>query len=190
MPPSPALSIANTPNAPEPNIRTRKIAALVADGFDAASLTAIRKALTAGGAQLKIVAPHGGTIQAANGGGAIAVDHSLRTAASVLFDAVYVAGGEASAATLAGHPDALHFVDEAFRHCKAIAATGAGRDVLAASYLGLKGAIDADAGDAVASVAGVVSGGDKQAAKVAAAFVDAIAQHRHWEREADDRVPA
>ena len=92
---------------------------------------------------------------------------------------------------LAGTADALQFDDEAFRHCQAVAATGAGRDVLAASYLGLKGAIDSDAdGSAVATVHGVVTGGDTQAAKVAAAFVDAIAAHRHWEREADDRVPA
>lgn len=77
------------------------------------------------------------------------------------------------------------------RHCKAIAATGAGRDVLMASYLGLKGAVDRNGdGAPVASVSGVVTGGDKQAAKVAAAFVDAIAVHRHWEREQDDRVPA
>ena len=119
------------------------------------------------------------------------MDFSLRTAASVLFDAVYVAGGDASAAALAGNADALHFVDESFRHCKAIAATGAGRDVLAASYLGLKGAIDVNQDNAsVSSAAGVVSGSDKHAAQVAAAFVDAIAAHRHWEREDDDRVPA
>ena len=189
MPPSPALSIANTPNAPAPNIKTRKVAALVADGFDEASLNAIRKALTAGGAQLKIIAPHLGAVRAA-GGGNVPVDHSLRTAASVLFDAVYVAGGEASAGVLAANADAVHFVDEAFRHCKAIAATGAGRDVLAASYLGLKGAVNTDGGEAVVSAAGVVTGGDRQAARVASAFVAAIAAHRHWEREADDRVPA
>ena len=190
MPPSPALSIANTPNAPEPTIRTRKIAALVADGFDAAGLNAIKKALTAGGAQLKIIAPRLGTVKAA-GGGDVAVDASLRTTASVLFDAVYVAGGDASAKTLAANADALHFVDESFRHCKAIAATGAGREVLGASYVGLKGAIDLDAGDdRLATAGGVVTGGDTQAAKVAAAFVVAIAAHRHWEREADDRVPA
>jgi catalase len=189
MPPSPALSIANTPNAPEPSIKTRKIAALVADGFDGAALNAIKKALTAGGAQIKIIAPHLGTVTAA-GGEQVAVDHSLRTAASVLFDAVYVAGGE-GAGSLAGSADALHFVDEAFRHCKAIAATGAGRDVLMASYLGLKGAVDRTGDEAsVASVSGVVTGGDKQAPRVAAAFVDAIAVHRHWEREQDDRVPA
>jgi catalase len=187
---SPALSMAKSPNKPEPSIKTRKIAALVADGFDAAALGAVKKALTAGGAQLKIVGPRLGTVKAADGG-ETAVDFTLRNAASVLFDAVYVAGGDASAGVLAGNADALHFVDEAFRHCKAIAATGAGRDVLGASYLGLKGAIHADADESsVVSAAGVVTGSDKQATKVASEFVDAIAAHRHWEREKDDRVPA
>jgi hypothetical protein len=63
--------------------------------------------------------------------------------------------------------------------------------VLAASYLGAKGAIDTDADPTtVVNRDGVVIGGDRIAAKVAAAFVEAIAAHRHWAREADDRVPA
>ena len=187
---SAALSMAKSPNKPEPTIKTRKIAALVADGFDAAALNAIKKALTAGGAQLKIIAPRLGTVKAADGSQVMA-EFTLRNAASVLFDAVYVAGGDAAAEVLKTHADALHFIDEAFRHCKAIAATGAGRDVLGASYLGAKGVIASDAAaESVAGAGGVVTGGDKDAAKVAAAFVDAIAAHRHWEREADDRVPA
>ena len=118
------------------------------------------------------------------------VDHSLRTVASVLFDAVYVGGGQGAAALVA-NADALHFVDEAYRHCKAVAATGAGVDVLRASYLGAKGAIDAsDDADAVSNKDGVVTGGDRQAARVASAFVSAIAQHRFWARESEDRVPA
>jgi catalase len=187
MPPSPALSMANTP---KDSIKSRKIAALVADGFDGAALAAVKKALTAGGAQVKIIAPHLGTVKAADGS-TTPVDHSLRTVASVLFDAVYVAGGQAAAETLEGSADALHFIDEAYRHCKAVAATGAGVDVLRASYLGAKGAIDANADvDAVSSKDGVVTGGDRQAAKVASAFVTAIAQHRFWDRESEDRVPA
>jgi catalase len=187
MAPSPALSMANTP---KDTIKTRKIAALVADGFDGASLAAVKKALTAGGAQLKVIAPHLGSVKAADGS-TQPVDFSLRTVASVLFDAVYVAGGSGSAATLKAHADALHFVDEAYRHCKPIAASGEGIEVLAASYLGVKGAVDTGAaGDQVASNDGVVTGGKGQAAKVASAFVDAIAQHRFWVREAEDRVPA
>ena len=60
MPPSPALSMANTP---KDSIKSRKIAALVADGFDGAALAAVTKALTAGGAQVRIIAPHLGTVR-------------------------------------------------------------------------------------------------------------------------------
>ena len=183
---SPALSMANSP---KDSVSTRKIAALVADGFDIAALAAVKKALTAGGAQLKIIAPHLGTVTS-SGTRTMAVDFSFRTAASVLFDAVYIPGGDAAARTLAGHADALHFIDEAYRHCKAIAATGAGRTVLGSSYLGAKGIVVPNDSKSVVSAAGVVTGSDAQAVKVAAEFVKAIAAHRHWERESADIVPA
>jgi catalase len=82
------------------------------------------------GAQAKLVAPRLGTIEASDGS-AVPVDFSFLTASSVLFDAVYVPGGAASASTLRGNADAIHFVDEAFKHCKTIAATTEGVDVLA-----------------------------------------------------------
>ncbi len=186
MKPSPALSMTSSPGE---GIRTRKVAALVADGYDAAALRAIRGALLSGGAQLTIVATHLGSV-AASDGTTVKVDASLRTAASVLFDAVYVAGGAASAKVLSANADALHFIDEAFRHCKAIAATGAGVQVLASSYVGLKGVVGKEPATTVSSTDGVVLGTDAQAAKVATAFVAAIAAHRHWAREAADRVPA
>jgi hypothetical protein len=37
-----------------------------------------------------------------------------------------VLGGDASVATLEAETEALNFVDETYKHCKAIAATGAG----------------------------------------------------------------
>ena len=49
---------------------------------------------------------------------------------------------------------------------EAIAVTGAGRDVLAASYLAVKGAVELDgAGSSMVSTNGVVIGGDRDAAK-------------------------
>jgi catalase len=184
---SAALSMANTPKN---SIRTRKIAALVADGFDEAGLEAMKKALTAGGAVLKTVAPRLGVVTGANGA-QINADFSLLTTSSVLFDALYVAGGETSAATLAGQADALHFVNESYKHCKAIAATGAGIDVLVASYLGHEGIVNPMPanGPAVAKD-GVVVSGNGQAGKAAALFVGAIAEHRHWVRETKGQVPA
>ena len=39
-----------------------------------------------------------------------------------MFDALYIPGGENSIATLLGNDKALHFVNETYKHCKAIAA--------------------------------------------------------------------
>jgi catalase len=177
---SPALSMANTVKG----VKTRKIAILAADGFGA-DLAAVKTALTGAGAQAKIVAPRLGMLKGA-GGDAVKVDFSFLTSASVLFDAVYVAGGEASVAALKQESAAIHFVEEAYKHCKAIAATGAGSGLLNASYLG---GLDSK-GKQVRANEGVVVGGDAQAAKVAAAFLEAIAQHRFWSREPKDQVPA
>ncbi len=184
---SPALSMANTP---KDSIKTRKVAVLAADGFDGTALAAMKKALMNAGAQVKIVAPRLGFLQGAKGE-EVKIDFSFLTAASVLFDAVYVPGGDKSAVALKGESDSLHFINEAYKHCKAIAATGAGVDVLRASYLGaVKRVRAASGGTKVVSDAGVVTGQDAQATKVAAEFIKAIAQHRHWSREVEDQVPA
>jgi catalase len=183
---SPALSMANTP---KDSIKTRKIAVLAADGFDEAALAAMRKALTAAGAQVKLVAPRLGFLKGANGE-EVKIDFSFLTAASVLFDAVYIPGGEKSAAALKGEADALHFINEAYKHCKAIAATGAGVEVLSASYLGAVKGEATSVGNRLVADEGVITGQDAQAGKAALEFIKAIAQHRHWSREVKDQVPA
>ncbi len=167
---SPALSmIKRTP----PGMETAQVAALVADGFDAAALDAIRAAVVKAGGKLKIVAPHGGEVKSADGA-AMPVDFSLNTVASVLFDAVYVAGGKASAEAMAEIPDAVDFVEEAYRHCKAIAATGAGVDFLNGTKAKTSMAKHDDA---------ILVGDDSAAKKVAGDFVKAISLHRNWDRE-------
>jgi catalase len=184
---SPALSMANTV---KDSIKTRKVAILAADGFDDAALSSMTQALTAAGAQAKVVAPRLGFLTSANGTG-INIDFSLLTAGSVLFDAVYVPGGEKSVETLKGEAKALHFINEAYMHCKAIAATGAGIDFLRASYLGTDKIPEANAGgNQPVADEGVIISRDAQADNVAAAFINAIAQHRYWSREMKDHVPA
>jgi len=175
---SAALSMAATV---KDTIKTRKIAILAADGFDDDALDSVKKALTGAGAVVKIVAPALGTIAGA-GGTKVPVDFSLLTAGSVLFDAVYVAGGKNSAGTLAADADAIHFVNEAYKHCKAIAATGAGRDMLQESAVATALKKNDDPA--------VVIGSDQQASRVAKAFIAAIAQHRNWDRESKVAVPA
>ncbi|HEV7781302.1 MAG TPA: DJ-1/PfpI family protein, partial [Chitinophagaceae bacterium] len=116
----------------------------------------------------------------------VPVNHSLLTAASVLYDAVYVPGGINSIATLEKDPDAVHFLNEAYRHCKAIAADESARQVLSATGFAKKlpGANDADA----AREEGVIISGDPAA--LVKNFAVAIAGHRFWDREPSRKVPA
>jgi catalase len=171
---SAALSMAGTV---KDTAKTRKVAILAADGVDAAAVDAMKKALTAAGATAKVIAPRGGTLKSARGGG-VPVDFSLLTVGSVLFDAVFVPGGEESVKTLSADARARLFVTEAYKHCKALAATGAGVALLPG----------ADAGAARhrtgALEEGVVAGGDGDVAKVAAEFIAAVKRHRAWSREA------
>jgi catalase len=184
--PSAALSMANTI---KDGIKTRKIAILAADGFDAAALSAMKKALEAAGAQAKVVAPRLGQLKSAEGT-EVKIDFSLLTASSVLFDAVYIPGGDKSIKALMADSDAVQFVGEAYRHCKAIAANDAAGELVRASCLEANGLNGKPKGDKPPGDAGLIIGPDAQTGKIATAFIKAIAQHRHWSREMKDAVPA
>jgi catalase len=168
---SEALSMAKTV---KDTAETRKVAILAADGVDGDAVAAMRRALQAAGAVPKIVAPHGGFLKA-DGGGALAVDFTLLTVGSVLFDAVFIPGGAPSTSALAGDGAAVLFVREAYKHCKAIAASGTGLAVVEAAGVDPKDVLTRREANG----------------KLSAAFIKAIAQHRDWAREARaQRVPA
>ena len=179
---SEALSMANTP---KDSIKTRKIAFLAADGVDATSLQTVKTALEGAGAIVEILAPRHNYIVAENDE-KIPVTHSLLTVASVFYDAVYVAGGTNSVATIEADADAIHFLNEAFRHCKAIAADASAMQVLEATYFAKK--LPADFSDKSILAEGVIVSDDSSA--LAEKFMVAIAQHRFWEREKPRKVPA
>ncbi|XVH32334.1 catalase [Haloferacaceae archaeon DSL9] len=178
----PSLSIENrTPDT----IETRKIAVLVDDGFDGNHLETIRSELQERGGRVKIVSKVLGDKRGTNGD-EVEADKSHVTTGSILFDAVVVPGGEESVGALLSQGDAKHFVTEAFKHKKPIGALGDGVDLLEAVDLP-----DVDvADDGVVSDQGVVTdrGGDDLDAFLEA-FVDAVAQHRHWDRS-ETEVPA
>ena len=80
------------------------------------------------------------------------------------------------------------FVQEAFKHCKTIAANGAGLEFIRACRLA-NGAADGKAMDSPVEE-GVILSRDDQAGKIASEFIKAIAQHRHWSREKKLHSPA
>ena len=180
-----ALSMANTVMN---GVKTRKIAFLVADGFDESDLAGMKKALTSAGAQTKVVAPRLGFLTGAKGE-EVKVDFSLLTASSVMFDAVYVPGGEKSIVALQGEPDALNFINEAYQHCKSLAMTGAGVELLRACRPALANIAEPNAkGNNPTADRGIVIIHDAPSTKGAAKFIEAIAQHRHWSREVNEQV--
>lgn len=170
--PSPALRMVDNPNFPLQSIKTRKIAFLVADGFDDAAVAEVKLALMKAGAKAMTVAPRLGVLTGAQGD-TLNADCSLLTGASVLFDAVYVPDGEASVAALQAEPEALTFLDEAFKHCKTIASSGAGMRLLESAGLPVESSTDP----------GLIVGSDGDNVTLAENFITAISRHRHWERD-------
>jgi catalase len=179
---SAALSMANTVKN---NIRTRQVAVLAADGVNEKTLNAMKKALIARGASVEVIAPRQGNI-ISQGRKPVFVDKSFLTASSVFYDAVYVPGGVDSIAALEGEPDAIHFLNEAYKHCKAIAADADTLPLLKATYFGKN--IAKGNKKPNAQMNGVIISED--ATSLSKDFISAIAQHRFWEREKARKVPA
>ena len=184
---SAALSMVSTV---KDSIQTRKVAILACDGVHGTNLLAMKEAILAQGGLVDVIAPRYGFI---NGSGTAAseaipipVDKSLMTTASVLYDAVYVPGGINSVATLEADADAIHFLNEAFKHCKAIAADTDALQVLRSTYFGRK--LPEDNSKETAMMEGIILGND--AADVRGKFIDAIKQHRFWDREKPRKIPA
>jgi len=158
---SPALSQIVT----EPGPIAGRMIGIVADaGADLAGIGKIRTAAAKLGATALVIAPAGGVL--GSGTHAETVDRTLLTTRSVEFDALVVAGGTAPA----GDIKLTLLLQEAFRHCKILAAWGDGTKVLEAA------GITADAAGVVTGQTAVKSFTDQLAA--------AIGLHRAWDRAA------
>jgi catalase len=140
----------------------RKFGVVADTGSDLAGVAALVKAIAALGASALVIAPAGGVLKA--GRRKVTVDRTFATARSIEFDAVVVADGTTSGADLR----LVVLLQEAFRHCKALAAWGDGTAVLKAARIPVKGP------------------GVEVAEAVDKAFVTALAGavglHRAWDR--------
>ncbi len=173
---SPALSFTTHPVK---TIRGRKVAVLAADGVNGEQVQALKAALMAGGAKAEVIARFAGTIKDA-AGKEIAVDKAAPNAPSVIYDAVFVPGGAGSLSTLKTFGPAIHFLNEAYSHGKAIAAVGDAAELLKET------AIAKFMGTGVTQ-SSVVVGSDVKS--VLTSFVEAMSAHRDYTRMAE-AVPA
>jgi catalase len=133
---SPALSM----DKPAPGIKGRKLAVLAAEGVDGAQVEAVRRFAEGQGAKAEVIARFGGEISGADGK-KLVVDRAAPNAPSVAYDAVVIPGGAKSVEALAANGRALHFVLEAYAHCKPVAALGEGAEILKKLQLGGEGVV-------------------------------------------------
>jgi catalase len=178
---SPALRMIDNPNFPNETIKTRKIAFLISDGFDDVALLDMKQTLMTAGAVVMTVAPRLGVLTGTNGT-VVKADFSFLTGSSVLFDAFYVPDGETSVASLKGEPEVANFLNEAYKHCKTIAASGAGVELLASAGIVIA-ADEISRTDNLEFRSGLVASREAYVQSLGDQFVKAIARHRHWERE-------
>ncbi len=156
------------------SIAGRRIALLVANGADTATLRTIYDALVDGGAGPRFVGVKLGRIGAA-AGEAIDIEATLETMPAPLWDAVVV---DASCNALAKVGQAVEFVKDQFRHCKAMLVVGDASALLRAAGIGAERA-PSDPGFLQVAAA------DAPTRETLAAFIRAVGRHRHHQREAD-----
>ncbi|MFJ4763471.1 catalase [Streptomyces diastaticus] len=173
--PSPALSLVN--NQGENTIATRQIALLATDGVDAHQASVLRDTLRERGAVAEVLAPHDGTVRAADGT-ALTVDRALPTVAAVLYDAVVLTGGSEPGDGADGDA-ARRFVRNAYRHGKPVAAYGPATTLLT-RLLPDEVRLSTPDGE-VTSDRGVVSAGTADS-PFTEEFVKAVAAHRFRDR--------
>lgn len=151
-------------------IETRKVAFLLEKGSSKTSVDELKKALEEEGAEAVLIAPNVGAFKFKEGD-TVEIQHTYDTEASVCYDAVYTPNGSEDA--LMKNPDYYAFINEAYRHCKALA-FAIGTETLLAKSL-------------VENDEGVIL--EKEDNDWTKSMVDVMKKHRVWEREQDRKVP-
>lgn len=166
---SEALSMKNTA---KDSIMGRKIGFITADGADASAISALKAKLEAGNAVVEIIGTSLSPVTLSDGSSLIP-KHSLTSTASVCFDALYISAGEDSTKELLTPEHkhlVLNFINEAYKHCKAINFGEGTEPLYINSNVGAKKHIDP----------AIITSEDSDAA---VKFIQAIANHRVWDLE-------
>ena len=95
---------------------------------------------------------------------------------SVLFDALVVPGGDEKSTVLARSAEAVEFIRDQYSHCKPILVLKGGKSLVESA--GVKFTLPSGELDP-----GVLYFEDENYDKILPQFVEAIAAHRHFERE-------
>jgi len=111
------------------------------------------------------------------------VDFALPSCGSVLFDALFIPGGESSIEALAKDAKAALFVNETYKHLKAIGAVGEGAELLRSSLK--KAGLQLENKQLLSSKNGIVLDSKDG---VNQTFVQEVAKHRCYTRPMADEI--
>ncbi|KFC20360.1 catalase [Chryseobacterium sp. FH1] len=173
---SDALSMKNTATD---SIESRVIGFIMEDGVNASDVNSLKLKLEAEGAEVQIIAGSLSPVKA-DDGSSFTPKHSLTSTASVCFDALYLCSGKTSSDNLLNEdnkPGTVHFVNEAYKHCKAIYFGADTDEIFKASEVASKKHKDP----------AIVTSESQNADE---SFIKAIANHRVWELETERNNPA
>ena len=172
---SPALSMDPAVNKGyKPTAKSRQVAIVLAAGYDAGHVRALKAAVELAGGIPFIVAPTFGATAAADGTEEVA-DFALFAARSTQFDALAVAGGSAAVKTLLALGQVRAWLAEVYKHGKPMCVIG--------EAVGLLEGVCVKGGAGVGVVA-IGGGGEKGTVEEGiGAFVEAMKKHRFWERD-------
>jgi catalase len=178
----------------KPTIATRRIAILIADGFDYSSFLTMKESLEARGAFVfTIGAQRQGVV--AETGQKVVPDNFFSGMRSTLFDATFVPGGKHINA-LAKNGVAKFWITESFAHLKPVAGVNEAVPFIS-KQIGLEEVKTAQPGNLMTESYGVVTGVGDVAAMLdvqkvgpdsktlAGQFIWHVSQHRNWQRELD-----
>jgi catalase len=166
---SEALSMKNTV---KDTIESRVIGFIMADGVNTQAVKTLKNKLETEGAVVQVIAPSVAPVKA-DDGTKFEPKHSITSTASVSFDALYICAGEKSAKELMypeRKPIITEFINEAYKHCKAIYFGKDTDDIYNATRISAKKHEDP---------AIITASGDDSDEK----FIKAIAGHRVWDLE-------
>jgi catalase len=172
---SKALSLFARPG--DGSVGARRVAMLVADGFERLAYEALHERLAAEGAVPRYVGARLGAVATADGG-ELEVEITMEAAPSVVWDAVILPDGEQATTKLASEGHALEFIRDQYRHCKAILALGQSSTLLRAASLPAQ--LPSGEDDP-----GLLEHPGDDVDRAFASFIAALRKHRHWERQTD-----
>lgn len=157
---SPALSMANTPHY----AYTQKVGVLIGNGFNGEEVKSVLRILKKHGVFIDIISQKLGTVTG-DDGTTLEVDATFETQYSVLYDSLYIVGGNVKFQDKFNQ-NIMEFYKQAYRHYKPIGIATTGQQYIELSQNN--------------NFAGVIFATNNP--NFASEFVCAIAQQRFWDR--------